>query len=138
MLRHESAVLRIHRVVIIDGIHTSYTNGKPGPLESKIEMEALQPIAAFAREAMAEHKSMLITHSEIFPGTFASTTETADWLLRVVGMKRRAILKWGPMKTQQLSEAKEGMLHLVGLAGNSAPDHVDQLHALPDWLEMLR
>jgi hypothetical protein len=42
------------------------------------------------------------------------------------------------MKTQQLSEAKEGMLHLVGLAGNSAPDHVDQLHALPDWLEMLR
>jgi pimeloyl-ACP methyl ester carboxylesterase len=138
VLRHESAVLRIHRVVIIDGIHTSYTNGKPGPLESKIDMEALQPIAAFAREAMAGRKLMLITHSEIFPGTFASTTETADWLLREVGMKRRAILKWGPMKTQQLSEAKEGMLHLVGLAGNSAPDHVDQLHALPDWLEMLR
>jgi len=135
MLRHESAVKRIDRVLMIDGIHTSYTDGKPGPLESKIDTESLQSIAAFAREAMAGRKAMLITHSEIFPGTFASTTETADWLLRELGMKRRAILEWGPMKTQQLSEAKSGSFHLLGFAGNSAPDHVDQLHALADWLE---
>lgn len=137
MLRHESAVKMIDRVVMIDGIHTSYTDGKPGPLESKIATEALQPIAAFAREAVAGRKQMLITHSEIFPGTFASTTETADWLLRELGVKRRAILRWGPMKTQMLSEAKSGSFHLLGLAGNSAPDHVDQLHALPQWLESL-
>jgi hypothetical protein len=138
MLRHESAVKLISRVLMIDGIHTSYTDGKPGPLESKIDTEALQPIAAYAREAMTGRKQLLITHSEIFPGTFASTTETADWLLRELGVKRRAILAWGPMKTQQLSEAKEGRFYLVGLAGNSAPDHVDQLHALSDWLNMLR
>lgn len=135
MLRHESAVKRINRVLMIDGIHTSYTDGKPGPLESKIATEPLQPIATYAREAMAGRKRMLITHSEIFPGTFASTTETADWLLRELGVKRRAVLEWGPMKTQQISEAKSGSFHLLGFAGNSAPDHVDQLHALTDWLE---
>ena len=27
---------------------------------------------------------------------------------------------------------------LLGFAGNSAPDHVDQLHALPVWLKWLR
>lgn len=138
MLRHESAVKRIDRVLMIDGIHTSYIDGKPGPLESKIDTEALQPIATFAREAIAGRKRLLITHSEIFPGTFASTTETADWLLRELGVKRRAVLEWGPMKTQQLSEAKSGSFQLMGLAGNSAPDHVDQLHALSDWLNMLR
>lgn len=138
ILRHESAVNLINRVLMIDGIHTSYTDGKPGPLESKIDTEALQPIAAFALEAMAGRKQMLITHSEIFPGTFASTTETADWLLRELGVKRRPILEWGPMKTQQLSEAKSGSFQLMGLAGSSAPDHVDQLHALSDWLNMLR
>lgn len=138
MLRHESAVKRIDRVIMIDGIHTSYTDGKPGPLESKIDTAGLRPIAAFAREAVAGRKTMLITHSEIFPGTFASTTETADWLLRELGVKRRAILAWGPMKTQQLSEAKIGVFHLLGFAGNSAPDHVDQLHALADWLGMMR
>lgn len=135
MLRHESAVKRINRVLMIDGIHTSYTDGKPGPLESKIDTEPLQPIAAFAREAIAGRKRMLITHSEIFPGTFASTTETGDWLLGELGVKRGAVLEWGPMKTQQISVAKSGSFHLLGFAGNSAPDHVDQLHALADWLE---
>lgn len=137
MLRHESAVRRIDRVLMIDGIHTSYADGKPGPLESKIDSDVLRPIAAFAREAIAGRKTMLITHSEIFPGTFASTTETAEWLLRELGINRRAILAWGPMKTQRLSEAKSGRFHLLGFAGNSAPDHVDQLHALADWLGMM-
>lgn len=30
MLRHESAVKRINRVLMIDGIHTSYTDGDLG------------------------------------------------------------------------------------------------------------
>ena len=51
---------------MIDGIHTGYLDGKPGPLESKIDSEALQPVA-LAREAIAGRKRLLITHSEIFP-----------------------------------------------------------------------
>ena len=40
-----------------------------------------------AQEAAAGRKRMLVTHSEIFPGTFASTTETADYLLDKLGLK---------------------------------------------------
>jgi hypothetical protein len=39
---------------------------------------------------------------------------------------------------QQLSEARSGKLLLIGYAGNSAPDHVDQLHSLPEYLRYLR
>lgn len=137
MLKSPSAVQKVAHVVMIDGIHTSYPEGKPGPLESRIDTEVLAPIVAYAREAMAGRKRLLITHSEIFPGTFASTTETADWLLKELKVQRQATLVWGPMKTQQLSEATQGGFRLLGLAGNSAPDHVDQLHALPDWLDWL-
>jgi hypothetical protein len=137
MLRSPTAAKRVNRVLMIDGIHSSYINGKPGPLESKIDTDVLKPIADFARAAMAGKKRLLITHSEIFPGTFASTTETADWLVKELGVKRRAILEWGPMKTQMLSETRSGAFRLVGFAGNSAPDHVDQLHALPELLEWL-
>jgi hypothetical protein len=35
---------------------------------------------------------------------------------------------------QQLSEARAGRFELLGFAGNSAPDHVDQLHAMPEML----
>ena len=77
---------------------------------------------------------MLITHSEIFPGTFASTTETTDYVLGQLGLRRRPVVRRGPMGTQQLSEVRQGGFHLVGFAGNSAPDHVDQLHSLGEYL----
>jgi hypothetical protein len=125
---------RVERVLLIDGLHTGYVGGKPGPQESQLETEGLQIFLQFARDAVAGKKRMIVTHSEIFPGTFASTTETADWLLRQLSLQRKAVMKWGPMKTQQLSEVKQGNFLLCGFAGNSAPDHVDQLHSLPQYL----
>jgi hypothetical protein len=124
----------IDRVLLIDGLHTGYADGKPGPLESRLETENLEIFLQFARDAVAGRKQMILTHSEIFPGTFASTTEIADWLVAQLGLKRRAVMKWGPMGTQQLSEIRTGKFLLIGYAGNSAPDHVDQLHSLPDYL----
>lgn len=129
---------RVERVVLIDGLHTGYVGGKPGPQESQLETEGLQIFLQFARDAVAGKKRMVITHSEIFPGTFASTTETTDWLLTQLGLRRKAVVRWGPMQTQQLSEARQGRFHLVGFAGNSAPDHVDQLHSLPEYLRWLK
>ncbi len=129
---------RVQRVLLIDGLHVGYVGGQPGPLESQLETDNLQIFVRFARDAAAERKSMLVTHSEIFPGTFASTTETADYLLAQLGLRRRPVVRWGPMRTQQLSEARQGRFLLAGFAGNSAPDHVDELHSLPDYLKWLR
>jgi len=132
---------RVDRVLLIDGLHTGYVGGKPGQgsgQESQIETENLEVFLKFARAATAGRKQMIITHSEIFPGTFASTTETADWLLGQLGLKRKAVMKWGPMRTQQLSEARAGKFLLIGYAGNSAPDHVDQLHSLPEYLKWFK
>ncbi len=125
---------RIHRVILIDGLHTDYPSGKPGPNESTIDPEPLQIFLRFARDAVAGRKRMLVTHSEIFPGTFASTTETADYLLKQLGLHRREVVRRGPMGTQQLSDVRQGGFHLVGFAGNSAPDHIDQLHSLAEYL----
>ena len=77
ILRSPANADRIARLIFIDGIHTSYTTGKPGPLESDIDATPLSPIVSFCREAIVGRKRVIITHSQIFPGTFASTTETA-------------------------------------------------------------
>ena len=69
---------------------------------------------------------------------FASTTETADYLLDAVGLKRAPVLKTGPLQTQQLSDTRRGGLRVIGYAGNSAPDHVDLFHALPDFLGWIK
>lgn len=129
---------KVRKVLLIDGLHTGYVNGKPGPLESQLEPDHLDIFLKFARDAVAGRKTMIITHSEIFPGTFASTTETADWLVAQLGLERRAVLRWGPSKTQQLSEIRAGKFRMMGYAGNSAPDHVDEFHSLPEYLKLLR
>src|SRR4051794_4396736 len=137
ILKTPESYARIDGVLCIDGIHTDYTEGKPGPLESKLGAENLAMWEQLGRDAVAGRKRVLITHSEIFPGTFASTTETADWLVAALRLKWTPVLKWGPMGLQQLSVAESGSFRLLGFAGNSAPDHVDQLHALPEWLKWL-
>jgi hypothetical protein len=138
ILKTPDAYARVEGALAIDGIHTDYVDGKPGPLESKIDTANLEIWLKLARDAVAGRKRAIITHSEIFPGTFASTTETADYLAAQLNLHPAAVVKWGPMGMQQLSELQAGRFLLLGFAGNSAPDHVDQLHSLPVLLEWLR
>ncbi len=125
---------RVQFVLLCDGLHSGYVGGKPGPKESNLVAEDLAVFVKFAKDAAVGKKQFVLTHTEIFPGTFASTTETADHLLTQLSLKRKPVLRWGPMGTQILCEVKEGRFHLLGFAGNSAPDHVDLLHAMPELL----
>jgi len=128
---------RVRSVLLLDGLHAGYVDGKPGPLESKLAADDLAIFVKLGQDAAAGQKRFILTHTEIFPGTFASTTETADYLLAKLKLKRRPVLRWGPMGTQILGEAKQGRFQVLGFAGNSAPDHVDLLHALPELMRDL-
>ena len=138
ILQDPAAYRRVNGALMIDGIHTDYEEGKPGPLDSKIGTANLDIWLKFGRDALAGRKRMIVTHSEIFPGTFASTTETADYLAEHLKLRVRPVVKWGPMGTQEISVASAGRFLMIGFAGNSAPDHVDQLHSLPVFLKWLK
>jgi len=125
----------IDAIVLMDSMHTGYTSGsQPGPLET----DNLQPFVDFAKAAVAGKKSFIVTHSEIFPGTFASTTETSDYVLSQLNLKRKPVVKWGPVGMQQTSEVRAGRFLLMGFAGNSAPDHIDHFHGLEHWLRYVK
>ena len=125
-------------ILLIDGLHTGYIpDRKPLAEGGKLDAVPLEPFLAFAREAVAGRKRFVFTHSEIFPGTFASTTETADCLIRELGLKVTPVVRWGPRGMQQLSELRAGRLLILGFAGNSAPDHIDQFHSMPEFLQLL-
>ncbi len=124
----------VEGILLIDGLHTSYIPDRKPIFEGgKLDTVPLQPFLQFARSG----KRFVFSHSEIFPGTFASTTETADYLIGELGLKRTAVVRWGPRGMQQLSEVRSGKLLILGFAGNSAPDHVDQFHSMPEFLQLL-
>jgi hypothetical protein len=127
----------VERLLAADSIHAGYAAAEPRPATPELVTADLEVFLRFAVDAAAGRKRMIVTHSEVYPGTYASTTETAEHLLRGAGLRRRAVLRWGPLGMQQISEARRGRLLVLGYAGNSAPDHLDHLHALPDFLRML-
>jgi len=138
ILRTPTAAARVQAVLLLDGLHTSYVpEGRTMADGGMLDTTNLMPFAEFAHAAVRGERRLLITHSEIFPGSYASTTEAADWLLGALQLKRTAVLTWGPRGMQQLSAVRAGGFELQGYAGNSAPDHVDQLHALPELLARL-
>lgn len=128
----------IDGVLLLDGLHTSYIpERKPLADGGKIDESGLEIFLKYATDAVAGKKRFVITHSEIFPGTFASTTETTDWLIQKLSLKRTAVVQWGPLGMQQLSETSSGLFTVLGFAGNSAPDHIDHLHASGKFLQIL-
>jgi hypothetical protein len=128
----------IDGVLLLDGLHTSYIpEGKPLASGGVLDEGGLEIFRRFAADAVTAKKQFLITHSEIFPGTFASTTETTDFLIRRLGLKRTPVVEWGPLGMQQLSETRAGSFAVFGFAGNSGPDHIDHLHVVGHFLPML-
>ena len=139
ILRDSAHFDRVNAVLLLDGLHTSYVPAntvveKGGTLDES----NLAAFVRFARAAMRGEKRFLVTHSEIFPGTFASTTETTDYLVQALGLKRTPVLRWGPCGMQQLSEVTKGRFELQGFAGNSGPDHLDQFHGMPEFLRKVQ
>ena len=135
ILREPRHFAAVDAVLLLDGMHTSYMpEGTVLAAGGALDTTNLVAFADFARAAIRGQKRFVVTHSEIFPGTFASTTETADWLLRTLSLKRTPVLRWGPRGMQQLSEVRAGDFELLGFAGNSGPDHIDHLHAMPELL----
>jgi hypothetical protein len=138
ILREPRHFARVDAVLLLDGMHTSYVpEGTALAAGGTLDTSNLEAFVRFAQAAVRGEKRFLVTHSEIFPGTFASTTETADYLLQRLALRRTPVLRWGPRGMQQLSEAHAGGFELLGFAGNSAPDHVDQLHGMPEFLERI-
>jgi hypothetical protein len=135
ILRDPGHFARVDAVLVLDGIHTAYDPPRTVLAGGgRLQEEPLASTLRFAEAAVRGEKRMLITHSTIFPGTFASTTETADHLLAALGLRRTAVLEWGPVGMQLLSRTEVGRLRVLGFAGNSAPDHVDHLHAMGGML----
>lgn len=139
ILRHEANFKIVDNVLLLDGIHASYVpEGTRLADGGVIKADDLDSYVKFAREAVSGKKKFIVSHSEIFPATYASTTECVDYLLNTLSLKRKAVLKNGPIGMQQLSEVNAKNFHILGYAGNTGADHGDQLQAMPEWLKLLK
>jgi len=127
-LLRSSAKLRIDSVLLLDGLHTSYVDDAAG-VRSVDEM-AMLPFLEFAKRASEGQVAFVITTSSIVPPDYASTTETAQWLLARLGVSERLRTRRF-LGMNNIAEARSGAFRVYRFAGDSAADHIDHFHALP-------
>lgn len=125
---------RVQGLLLLDGLHTGFLPETPSRTLDPSRLEWFLP---FARDAVARARVFVLTHSEILPETFASTTETTTWMLEALGISRTTDTSGGAPGMRLTSRSVAGGLRIDGYAGDTADDHVDHLHALPHYLRLL-
>jgi hypothetical protein len=127
----------VDTVVLLDGLHCGY-QGK------SLNTAQLKPFLEFSARAAGGERLMVVTHSSIIPPGYASTTETANFLIAELGGKptRTQPRASDPMGLELISRYSRGAFHVRGFAGNDTLDHCAQIglyrdvlkvHVLPRW-----
>ncbi|HEX6275747.1 MAG TPA: hypothetical protein VFZ53_22050 [Polyangiaceae bacterium] len=122
---------RIDTVVLLDGMHAGYYGD--GLNEAQLE-----PFVRFAKKAASDKALMIVSHSSIIPPGYASTTETANFLIDALGGRpqRAKARKGDPMGLDLLDRFDKGGFHVRGYAGGSELDHCAHLGLYRDILKV--
>ena len=119
----QNASERVDSVVLIDGLHADYDETDASGLQA----EQLAPFVKFARRAAKRNRFMFVSHSTITPPGYASSTETAHYLVKKL---RGKITKSGGHDGLLLSryeQAKIGNFLMRGYRGDGKIDHCAEI-----------
>jgi hypothetical protein len=132
ILDHEKDAARVDAVLLADGLHADFEPG--GEYEHRIAVEQIAPFVTFADAAVEGKKLFAITHSSIMT-TYASTTQTTDFLLAQENVQRLPVNAAPPRPGMTWrSRGDSGSFHVMGFDGDNEQAHCDHLHAYGDTL----
>lgn len=123
LLLHASA--RPAAVVLLDSLHASYVGSS-----ERLEPTSLEPFVELARRAYEGEPRLWLLHSEIRPPSFASTGQTAAYLLDAVGGQRRYAGLTPVEGVEHKTRYDHEGLHVWGFTGTDREAHCAQLRLL--------
>jgi hypothetical protein len=128
---------RVDAVVLLDALHAGYVDGH-------VDDRQFPGLVDFAKRAASGHGFLFFSHSSIIPPGYASTTETAHWLVWTVGGRPQSVRQKAPgvMGLELISRFDREGFHERGFVGNDKMDHcahiglfrdVLKVHIVPRW-----
>lgn len=130
LLRHGGADT-VDAVLLSDGLHASLLTDSGN---RHVLPEDVAPFVAFGKRAVEGTRLFSITHSSISTPDYASTTETSDYLLGELDLRRTPVVNPTTGTVRLLSEAHRAGFHLRGYSGETGAEHGWHLHALDETL----
>jgi len=121
---------RVDAVLLADGMHVGYEPGS-----RRVRAAAMAPYLAFAAASVRGERLMAVTHSAIVPPGYASTTATAEFLVRELALDPTPAVSPEPRPGMRATSSNaRGGLSIEGFAGGDAHAHCDHLYAIGDTL----
>ncbi|HVJ20443.1 MAG TPA: hypothetical protein VM686_33745 [Polyangiaceae bacterium] len=122
---------RVDSVILLDGLHCGYAHNSLNELQ-------IGSFIDFARQAAARDKFMMVSHSSIIPPGYASTTETANFLVYKLGgnVQTARSRTSDPMGLELITRFSKGDFHVRGFSGNDKMDHCAHIGFLRDVLKI--
>lgn len=127
MLKRPAHFQRIDAIILADSLYAGYAGDRaPRTIDPKL----MEDFRWFALEAAQGRKILLVTHSAQVPEGYASTTETADLLVRAVkGRIEPVRIDWGD-GWSLVRQCTEGKFVMLGFEGSEGADHLRHLRRL--------
>ncbi len=137
ILKDSDCVKQVQCVVAADSIYASiHLKGD----ERTVDGQQMRPFLDFARLAARGERTFLVSHSQLSVQPYASTIETADYLLKELGCKKVPIdTTTGEHSFEPIATATLGRFTVRSFPGSTAQSHLDHLRNIaPLWRAAFR
>lgn len=131
LLKQPANFDRIDSLVMADSIYAGFI----GKVSDRIlNPEHLRPFLNFARKAAAGEKQMLVSYTELHTPEYASTRETAEYLIRALGGSSRLGQTVYDDDMVERSRCSIGRFMAIGFEGEMGEDHMKHLRQMRIFL----
>ncbi|MFT4589622.1 MAG: hypothetical protein ACI9VS_002276 [Candidatus Binatia bacterium] len=126
---------RIDTLIMADSIYAGYVGDRE---EHNVNPAHMEDFARFAAAAAEGRKRLLITHTDLIPEGYASTAETADFLIAELGGERalsdETFADGLRLKSRYFARGCE----ILGFTGVDGEAHMKHLRRIDLWLKRAR
>jgi hypothetical protein len=128
MLKRAKEAERLDAVIFADGLHAAFVD----PRKRAIGDAQLEPVRAFAAQALEGRRFFGLTHTAIQTPDFGSTTETATRLLETLGLSPIHVVDPPDAETapRASSRTERAAFVVLGYSGEDRRAHAEQQWAL--------
>ncbi|HLW66696.1 MAG TPA: hypothetical protein VKS79_15385 [Gemmataceae bacterium] len=128
MLKDGSIFNRIDVLMLADTIYASYAGD---PAQHHVNAEQMAGFLKFAKLAAEGKKWMILSHCDLQPDGYASTGETADYLIaELKGKREKAAVEWPAERLKLQSQFRSKQLEIYGFTGATGADHMHHLQEI--------
>lgn len=126
----DAVARRVDALLLADGFFTFFSD----PKRRVVNERGLERFARFAEAAGRDEKLFAITHTTIPTGPYPSVQECTAKLLEMLACPKASVTLVGPRGMRAFYTVDKGSFHVRGFTGETAGDHIKQLHAMGETM----